>query len=39
MNYPDMVSLGNYKYYPPQHFEFELIKIGPIKSGVSFAHR
>ncbi|MCS3509563.1 fimbrial protein [Achromobacter sp. JUb104] len=40
MNYPRYgFKLGNYKYYPPQHFEFELIKIGPIKSGVSFAHR
>lgn len=40
MNYPRHgFKLGNYKYYPPQHFEFELIKIGPIKSGVSFAHR
>lgn len=40
MNYPrHRHRISNFQYYPPQKFTFELIKIGPIKSGVSFAHR
>lgn len=40
MNYPGhRHQIRNWQYYPPQKFVFELIKIGPIKSGVSFAHR
>ncbi len=40
MNYPRIrFQLRNWQYYPPQKFTFTLIKTGPIKSGVSFAHR